>query len=303
MIICYHINMGHSHSRGKLDNSFKLGLILNTLFMVFEMVVGVTIGSLTLVSDATHNLSDSLSLVIAWIGNRVSQKPADNIRTFGYGRAAILTALFNASILIGTALFVMAESYRRLLHPEVVSGGVIATVAAIGIVVNGVVALLFVKDRHDLNVRAAFINMSFDALVSLGAVLAGLLIIVTKQYWIDPFVGIVIAVALVFSAIGIVKEATRILLEGVPKDLDLDKVRESIRALSGIEDIDDLHVWTIATNQTALSCHIVPTDTSIVAIDNTIGVLKEMLKKDFSITHATVEAELTSCRDDPHAHA
>ncbi len=270
--------------------------------MIFELIVGIAIGSLALISDAAHNLSDSLSLVIAWLGNRISKKPADSKRTFGYGRAGILTALVNSSILIGIALFIIAEAYQRFMHPEPVAGGVIAIVAGVGIIVNGAVALLFLKDRHDLNVKAAFLNMAFDAFVSFGAVIAGILIVFTKQYWIDPLVGLMIALALIYAAVGIVKEATRILLEGVPKGLKIDEIRQSIVDTSGVSGVDDLHVWALSSNEVALSCHIVPEKHTLKEIEELNKQLKKELKEKFGISHATIEAELENCHEDKETH-
>lgn len=236
---------------------FKLGFIINSLFMLLEYGIGFMSGSLILIADATHNLTDSITLAVSWLGNMVAKKPADSGHSFGHGRSTVLAAFLNSSILLGIAILIFVEAYRRFLHPIPLEGGIIAVVSVIGIIANGSVALLFRKYTSDINVRAAYINMAFDAVFSVAAFVAGLLILWTNKTWIDPFISIGIGVGLLFAATGILRQALHILLEGVPKDIDLDKIRRQLLEHDAVLDVGDIYAWTIASNEHIICCSLV----------------------------------------------
>ena len=219
--------MAHTHEPDS-GNTFKLGLILNTGFTIFEMAVGVITGSLALIADATHNLTDSLTLGIALIAERIGKRHADNRRSYGYGRAKIIASLLNAGILVAIATFIGFEAIQRLDEPKDVPGLTIAAVAAIGITINGSIAYLLSKQRHNLNARSAYTNMLYDTLSSVGALLAGFAIALFGWTWLDSAVGILIAVMLLYATFGIIKDALHILLEGVPSDIDLRLVKHNL---------------------------------------------------------------------------
>ncbi len=275
-----------------LDNKFKIGLVLNTSFTIFEFIMGFVSGSLALVSDASHNLTDSLSLVIAFLANKVSRRSANIDKTYGYGRVTILAALINALILFALAFYIFYEAYQRILKPEPVEGGIVMIVAFVGTIINGAIAFTFFKNRDELNTRAAFLSMAFDTLASVGALLAGFIIVLTGKTFVDPFISILIGIMLVFSAWGVVKDGLHVLLDGVPEGIDTGKVKQAILNIPNVKDLDDLHIWAISSTSAALSCHLVIKECSLAESLRIKEEVKEMLSRQFHIDHATIEIEL-----------
>lgn len=287
--------MSHDHSHGTSDGSLKFGLVLNSLYTIVEFGFGVLTGSLALIADASHNLTDTFTLTVSFIANRISRRKANDSKTFGYGRATILAALLNATLMLAVAGFIVFEAIQRLSHPQTIEGGIVAIVASVGILVNGSIAYILSKNRKDLNMRSAFIDMAFDALSSFGAVIAGIIILLTGITWIDSLIGFVIAALLVFNTLKILREAVQILLEGTPKDLDIIAVTQAIAETDSVLSVDDMHVWAIRSGYNALSCHIAIDEAELknsrVIVENT----KRRLLKDFNIHHATIEVELKDC--------
>lgn len=278
-----------------LDNKLKLGLVLNTGFTIFEFAVGILSGSLALISDAGHNLTDSLSLLIAFFANKIARRDANTEHSYGYGRATIFAALLNGLILFLLAIYIFYEAYERFLNPQPVTGGVIMIVAFVGILINGSIAFLFRKETDDLNMKGAYINMLFDMLASVGALVAGLLIVITGLPIFDSIISIVIGILLIRSSWGVVRSALHILLEGVPEGVDMVKVKEAILQSPQIKNIDDLHIWAISSRYSALSCHVVIDNCNIEESTKLIKQVKETLKHRFKISHAVIETELTEC--------
>lgn len=288
--------MSQNHANTKLDNKLKLGLVLNSGFTVIEFVAGLLSGSLALVSDAGHNLTDSLSLVITFFAQKIARRDANIEHTYGYGRATILAAIINGLILFLLALYIFYEAYQRFLNPEPVNGGVIAVVALIGLAINLSVAFLFKNETHDLNIKSAYLNMLFDALASVGAFVAGILVLLTGMTIFDPFISILIGVMLIKSSWGVVREAIHVLLEGVPSGISMQSVKEIIMSVSPlIKNIDDLHIWSISSQHSALSCHIVIEECDLDKSLQIIKQIKEDLHQKFKIEHATIETELVAC--------
>jgi cobalt-zinc-cadmium efflux system protein len=283
--------MSHSHDSKDGDGGILFGLILNSGYTIIEFVFGFLTGSLALIADASHNLTDTFTLSVSFVANRIARREADAGKTFGYGRATILAALLNASVMIAVAGFIIFEAIQRLAHPQPVEGGIVAIVATVGIAVNGSIAYMLSKRRHDLNMKSAFIDMAFDALSSLGAVIAGLVILLTGINGIDSIVGLLIAALLLYNVGKIIREAVQILLEGTPKDIDVTEVTEAISRIKQIRSIDDLHAWTIRSGYNALSCHIIIDEEQIVQSRVIVESVKSMLRKDFNIQHATIEVE------------
>lgn len=271
------------------DKDLRFGFILNTSFTIFEFIAGILSGSLALVSDAAHNLTDSLSIVVSYGGQRISRRRADARHSYGHGGAAVMAALINASILLGLSVFIFLEALQRFNNPEPVSGGLVMVVAAAGIAINAIVAVRFARNRDNINIRSAFLNMALDALASAGALLAGLLIVITGESYFDPIISLVIATLLLISAGNIIKRAAHILLGGVPAGIDVMSIKTAILDQAGITGIDDLHVWVISPEETGLSCHVVTTATSLRSADRLLGKIKRKLHNDFGITHATIE--------------
>ena len=286
---------GNHEAPKNLDNKLKLGLFLNTGFTIVEFIAGILSGSLALTSDAGHNLTDSLSILISFFGNKISKREANDEHSYGYGRASILTALLNGVILVLLAGYIFYEAFQRITKPEPVEGGVVMIVAFIGILINGSIALLFRKDTNDLNIRGAYVNMFFDMLASVGALIAGLLIVVTGKTIFDPIISILIDILLVKSSIEVVRDAMHVLLEGVPEGIDVKKVKSVILEIPKIKNVDDLHIWAISSHLSALSCHVVIEDCDMEESTRIVKQVKENLKHKFHIEHATIETELTEC--------
>lgn len=284
--------MTHTNDHSTNNKSLIFGIILNGAYTIVGFVFGLLTGSLALIADAIHNLTDNVTLGISLAANRIAERKANSRKTFGYGRATILAAVINASFLIGIALFIVNEAVRRLQSPVEVDGGIIAAVAFCGIVVNATVAYMLSKNRQDLNMRSAFIDQLFDALSSLGAMLAGLVIMFTGIQFIDIVVALFVVALLLYNTIKILKEATNILLEGVPKDVDINHIQAAITAIDKVNEVDDMHIWTIRSGYNALSCHIVIDEYELKNSRPIVETIKEMLRTEHGIKHATIEIEL-----------
>lgn len=281
----------HTHETGS-GKTFTTSLILNTGFTIFELTVGAITGSLALIADGTHNLTDSLTLAIAYIAERIGRKQADDKHSYGYGRARIISSLLNAGILVAIATFIGYEAIRRLGEPNEVPGLTIAAVATIGIVINGGIAYTLRKQRHDLNARSAYTNMLYDTLSSVGALVAGFTIAIFGWTWLDSVVGIGIAFMLLYATIGIINDALHILLEGVPSNIDIQAVKSSLKKLDNVLDIDDVHVWTIDSDSYAFSCHVIIDGANLKNSRKIVEAVKTNLRQDYGINHATIEIEL-----------
>ena len=296
--------MSHSHDADHTEKGIKFGLVLNTLYTIVEFAFGIFTGSLALIADASHNLTDTLTLSVSFVANRIARRKANDARTFGYGRATILAALLNSVIMLGVAGFIIFEAVQRLTHPQAIEGGLVALVASVGIAVNGSIAIVLYKQRSDLNMRSAFIDMAFDALSSLGAVIAGVAILLTGVQWVDSLVGLLIATLLVYNTIKILREALSILLEGTPRGVNIDEVKNTILAVDKVLQVDDMHVWTIRSGYNALSCHVVISEEELSSSRKTVEAIKDKLLRDCNIHHATIEVEFEECVDHTlHEHA
>ena len=296
--------MSHNHDQNNNDGSIKFGLVLNTGFTIVEVVFGILTGSLALIADAAHNLTDTFTLSVSFAANRLAKREANDSKTFGYGRATILAALLNASVMLAVAAFIVIEAIQRFGDPHPVEGGVVAVVAFVGILVNGSIAYVLSKNRKDLNMRSAFVDMAFDALSSLGAVIAGLIIWLTGITWVDSAVGLVIAALLVYNTLKILREAVQILLEGTPADLDIAAVTDSIVSTDKVMKVDDMHVWAIRSGYNALSCHIVIDEKQLPNSRDIVEAVKAKLRNEQNIQHATIEVELEDCttHDEHESH-
>ncbi len=277
-----------------LDNKLKIGFLLNSSFTIFEFFIGFLSGSLALISDAAHNLTDSLSLLVSYIATKVAKKTANSNKTYGYGRATVLAALINSLILLSLAVYIFSEAYQRFQDPQPVEGGLVVIVALVGIAINGSIAYLFFKSRGDLNIRSAFLNMTLDALASVGALTAGVIILLTGNTLADPLISILIGCMLLYSGWSVIKSALHLLFDGVPEGTDIPAIQKAILATPGVKSMDDLHIWALSTTSAALSCHLVVKDSSLkdsIALKDTV---KKMLSERFNIEHATIEVELTT---------
>ena len=285
----------HQHRAGTGDVlRWSLGATL--VFVAVEVFFGLRAHSLALLSDAGHNFTDALALLLAWFGVYLQSKPADEIKTFGYHRAGVLAAFVNALALVALSLWLLYESVARLRHPGAVQGTVMMAVAALGVALNGGIMLaLRPASSHDLNVRSAFVHMLGDALGSVAIVAGGAAIRYTGWVRVDPALSILIALLIVWTARDIVRESLNILLEGLPRGIELRDVTASMRAVAGVLDVHDLHIWSLGSSTHALSCHVLIADVPPSASDAILRSLNAVLAERFHICHTTVQFEHVGC--------
>ncbi|WP_044263506.1 cation diffusion facilitator family transporter [Bacteroides timonensis] len=282
----------HSHAINaeSLNKAFIIGIVLNLAFVVIEFAAGFWFDSLALLSDAGHNLSDVVSLVLALLAFRLAKVKANERYTYGYKKSTILVSLLNAVILLVAVGAIVIESIHKLSNPAVVPGGAIAWVAGVGVLINAFTAFLFMKDKEkDLNVKGAYLHMAADALVSVGVLVAGIVISRTGWYIIDPIIGLIVAVVILISTWNLLHDSLRLTLDGVPTSIDSQKVVKAIRALSGVDDVHHIHIWAISTTENALTAHIVLKQPE--GMQEVKHLIRHRLE-DFGIGHATLEFEV-----------
>ncbi|OBX18919.1 cobalt transporter [Erythrobacter sp. QSSC1-22B] len=249
---------GHSHAPADFGNAFLIGIILNTAFVAIEATYGWLSGSMALIADAGHNLSDVLALMLAWAASVAAKRPPTGRFTYGYKSSTILAALANASLLLIAVGAILYETINRMAEPAPVEGMTMVVVAGIGIAINAGTALLFLRGRaDDLNIRGAFLHMVADALVSLGVVIAGLAILWSGAVWIDPAVSLLIVVVIAWGTWGLLKDSVKMSLHAVPPGISESAVRDYLAGLPGVETVHDLHIWPMSTTETALTAHLV----------------------------------------------
>jgi cobalt-zinc-cadmium efflux system protein len=279
-----------AHGVAAFDRAFAIGIALNVAFVAVEAVVGWRVDSLALLADAGHNLSDVAGLLLAWAGTAAGRLAPDRRHTYGWRRASILAALANAILLLVAMGSLAWEAIGRFGSPHLNEGGVIIVVAAVGVVVNGATAALFMRGGSDLNIRGAFLHMAGDALVSLGVVAAGALYLWTGWGWLDPAASLAIAVVIVIGSWSLFRQSVHLMFDGVPDSVDLDAVRDFLSTQVGVKDVHHLHVWAMSTSEIALTAHLVipgghPGDAFLDA-------LAHSLRERFGIAHPTVQIEL-----------
>ena len=280
----------HNHSVDHLNRAFMLGILLNLVFVAVEFGAGLFLDSVALISDAGHNLSDVVSLVLSLLAFRLARLKPTPKYTYGYKKSTVLVSLLNACILLVAVGVIFAESIDKLKNPTPSAGGSVAWVAGVGIVINAFTAWLFLKDKEkDLNVKGAYLHMAADTLVSVGVLISGIVISFTGWYIIDPIIGMVIAVVILISTAHLLHDSLRLSLDGVPTGIDSERIRKEILdADPGIANVHHLHIWAISTTENALTAHIAVRDTEqIPALKHRIKHLLEHT----GITHATLEFE------------
>ncbi|PSL50175.1 cobalt-zinc-cadmium efflux system protein [Chitinophaga niastensis] len=284
----------HAHTPtlqgASINRAFIWGMALNMAFVVAEFTAGFVTHSLALMADAGHNLSDVASLGLSLLAFRLAKVKSRTSYTYGYRKSTILISLFNAMLLLIVVGGIGYEAVRRFTEPYEVQGVLIAIVAGIGILVNGFTAFLFFKDKdRDLNVKGAYLHLAADTLVSLGTVLAGIVIIYTKWYWLDPLISLVVMVVIVYSTWGLLRDSLRLSMDGVPPGINIDEVKNAAIGVNGVKDIYHIHVWAISTTENALTAQV-KVDAQMTAAG--IEALKKELRHELEhlgITHATLE--------------
>ncbi len=266
-----------------------IGIVINIVYLLAEALAGLFCNSMGLLSDAGHNLSDVVGLVLAFTAYKLLGVQSSRRFTYGYKKATILISLLNAMILSVAVVFIVVESIQKLINPDQLKGGVISIVAAIGVLVNGFTAYLLLKNRRrDLNVRGAFVHMVADAMVSVGVVISGVVIYFTEWSMLDGLIGLAVAVVIIFSTWDLIRATIRLALDGVPMEVDYDQVIASFLSVDGVIDMHHLHIWALSTTQNALTAHVQIRDLS--EMENIKAQLKSKLDE-LGISHATLEFE------------
>ncbi|MBD1393108.1 cation transporter [Mucilaginibacter sp. ZB1P21] len=292
-----HDHSGHHHDHTpKLDHlnaAFIWGIVLNSAFVIIEVIAGLMSGSLSLLTDAGHNLSDVASLALALLAFKLAKAKSNSQYTYGYKRSTIIVSFFNAVILLVAVGFIIYEAVIRFMHPEPIAGGTVAWVALAGIGVNGFTAWLFVKDKEsDLNVKGAYLHMAVDAIVSLGVVISGVVIYFTGLAWIDSAVSIIIGIVILMGTWNLLKDSLRLEMDGVPKEIDVKKIKAELLKAKGVVDIHHMHVWALSTTENALTAHLVVKPENMNMFDDIKHDLRHRLEH-LSISHSTFEPEFS----------
>lgn len=284
-----HDHAHHGHAPADFGRAFAIGIVLNTAFVAVEATYGFLSGSMALVADAGHNMSDVLALVLAWIAAVAAKKPPRGRYTYGYRSGTILAAMANAALLFAAVGAILFETVRRLLDPQPVEGMTMIVIAAIGVAINTATALLFLRGQHDLNIRGAFLHMAADALVSLGVVVAGIAILLTGALWIDPLASLLIVAVIAWGTWGLARDSFKLGLNAVPAGICEQEVAAFLGAQAGVGGVHHLHIWPMSTTQTALTVHLVMPGGS--GGDGFLSQLAHDLEHRFGIGHMTVQIE------------
>ncbi len=280
----------HHHATPDYNRAFAIGVALNVSFVIIEVFYGVMANSLALITDAGHNLSDVMGLLLAWGANYLAQKQPSLRRTYGYSRATILASMFSGLLLLAAVVVISWEAINRFFTPSEPVGQTIMMVAGIGVVINAVTAWLFVSGKdHDLNIRGAYLHMAADALVSLGVVISGFVIWKFGLNWFDPMSSLLIALVIFWSTWGLLRDSLNLSIDAVPPGMDPTEVRDWLSAQPGVEGMHDLHIWPISTTQTALTAHLLMSEPP--EDDDFLHHLASQLQEKFKISHATIQIE------------
>jgi cobalt-zinc-cadmium efflux system protein len=287
----------HAAPAGKSRTTLvlRISLVATLAYVVVTFVAGLRAHSLALLSEAGHNVSDFLALLLSFVAVYFQSRPADQARTFGYQRAGVLAAFINAGTLIVIALWIVVEAVHRLSSPIVVEPRIMMIVAAAGVAMNGAIAALLWGVAHDVNLRSAFLHMAGDTLSTAAVIAGGAGILLTGSNWIDPVLSLLIAALILWSGIGIVRETLNILLEGAPRGVSLPRIRSGMEAVEGVVNVHDLHIWSLGSQSSALACHVTIADIPPSASACILVKLNELLREQFQISHTTIQFEHIGC--------
>jgi cobalt-zinc-cadmium efflux system protein len=280
----------HHHTAPDYSRAFAVGVALNIIFVVIEVTYGVIADSLALITDAGHNLSDVLGLLLAWGASYLAKKKPSRRRTYGYSRATILASMFSGLLLLAAVAVISWEAINRFFTPSEPAGQIIMMVAGIGVLINSITAWFFVSGKdHDLNIRGAYLHMAADALVSLGVVISGFVIWKFGLKWFDPLSSLLIAAVIFWSTWGLLRDSLNLAIDAVPRDIDPEAIRKWLSDQPGVKGLHDLHIWPISTTKTALTAHLLMPEPP--ADDEFLHDLAMQLQEMFKISHATFQIE------------
>ena len=294
-----------------MQRVLRLSLVATIAYVVLTLLAGLRAHSLALVSEAGHNASDALAIVLSFVAVWFQTRPANDQKTFGYQRAGVLAAFLNALTLIVIAGWIAFEAFHRISHPTPVQPRIMMFVAAAGVLMNGLIAAMLWRVSHDINIRSVFIHMLGDTLSTAAVIVGGLVILLTGRTWIDPALSLAIAALILWSSIAIVRETLNILLEGTPRGNSLVEIRTTLAAIEGVEDVHDLHVWSLGSNTHALASHVIIADIPPSASNLILDRIKLVLRERFFIHHTTLQFEHVDCEvahgclvslEEPEAH-
>ncbi len=301
----------HTHAQQRTSKVLRLSLLATLIYIVLLVAAGLRAHSLALLSEAGHNLSDFLALLLSWFAVYVQGLPPSSTKTYGYQRAGVLAAFVNALALVGVAFFIFWEAAYRLYTPVQVAPRLMIGVAAAGVVMNGVIAALLWASSRDVNIRSAFLHMLGDTLSTAAVIVGGVGIMLTGQTWIDPALSMAIGALILWSSWEIIRETLNILLEGTPRGMELERITAVIASIPGVNEVHDLHVWSLGSESHALSCHISIPDIPPSESEQILRQVQERLRETFRIDHTTIQFEHVVCEvvhgcvavvEDSHQH-
>jgi len=285
----------HAKPGAGMQSVLKISLVVTALYVVATLFYGLRAHSLALVSEAGHNASDVLALLLSFVAVKFEMRPADERKTFGYRRAGVLAAFLNALTLMILSVWIGWLAVGRLIHPVEVQPKIMIIVAAVGVLMNGAIAALLSRSSHDVNIRGAFLHMLGDTLSTAAVIVGGAAILYTGVGWIDPLLSLIIAALILWSSVGIVRETLNILLEGTPRGMDVSKIRSAMAAVDGVLEVHDLHVWSLGSNWHELASHVTVGDQPMERLKTIQEALHCAVRDRFHIAHTTIQLERERC--------
>lgn len=285
----------HASDPGASSRVLRISLLVTAAYIVLLVIAGIRAHSLALLSEAGHNLSDFFALLLSWGAVYLQGRSPNARKTFGYHRAGVLAAFVNGLSLVLVSFYIWYEAFRRLLNPVDVHAGLMIWVAAAGVIMNGGIALLLMRGRRDINMRSALLHEIGDTLSTAAVIIGGIVIQLTGQRWIDPALSVGIGVMILWSSIGIIRESLNILLEGIPRGMELERIEASICAISGVNSVHDLHVWSIGSDTHSLSCHVAIADMRASESEDLLRQIRDELSSRYHIHHTTIQFEHAIC--------
>ncbi len=289
-----HVHAGNARN-ATTSRVLRFSLFVTLAYIALLVIAGLRAHSLALLSEAGHNLTDFVALLMSWGAVYLQGRPANARKTFGYNRAGVLVAFINGLSLVLISFYILYEAFRRLQNPVDVQAGIMIWVAAAGVVMNGAIALLLMRAHRDINLRSALLHEIGDTLSTAAVIAGGVAIMLTGQRWIDPALSVGISVMILWSSISIIRESLNILLEGTPRGMDLTHIEEAICGIEGVNEVHDLHVWSIGSDTHSLSCHVAITDMRTSECEDILKKIRDQLAAHFHIHHTTIQFELAVC--------
>ncbi len=281
------------------SRALRYSLLATSAYVLVTLVAGLRAHSLALLSESGHNVTDLLALLLSWVAVFIQTRPPSATKTYGYHRAGVLAAFINALTLVVISFYIFYEAVMRMRHPVDVQPKIMIWVAAAGVVMNGSISWFLFRAAHDVNIRSAFVHQLGDTLSTAAVIVGGWFILLTGRHWIDPALSIGIACLILWSSLGIIRETLNILLEGTPRGISVKQIVFSLNAISGVEDVHDIHVWSIGSHNHALSCHVRIADMPLSETENILRKMTELLAREYRIHHTTIQFEHVLCTIHP----